>query len=95
MDYFPNNTLASFTTRLPEMLDLDGSWEIGLAEIQYPHSSTAQQCRPQSTVLRFDRQVVNADYDNRVQDEYLTQKYDLRSRYRQAYVQERIFTQLD
>ena len=38
MDYFPNNTLASFTTRLPEMLDLDGSWEIGLAEIQYPNS---------------------------------------------------------
>ena len=38
MDYFPNNTLASFTTRLPQMLDLDGSWEIGLAEIQYPHS---------------------------------------------------------
>jgi hypothetical protein len=30
MDYFPNNTLASFTTRLPEMLDLDGSWEIEL-----------------------------------------------------------------
>jgi hypothetical protein len=27
----------------------------------------------------FDRQVVNADYDNRVQDEYLTQKYDLRA----------------
>jgi hypothetical protein len=32
--------------------------------------TTAQQCRPQSTVLRFDSQVVNADYDNRVQDEY-------------------------
>jgi hypothetical protein len=31
--------------------------------------------------LQFDRQVVNADYDNGVQDEYLTQKYDLRSRY--------------
>jgi hypothetical protein len=39
--------------------------------------TTAQQGRPQGTVLRFDRQVVNADYDNRVQDEYLTQKYDL------------------
>ena len=37
-DYFLNNTLASFTTRLPQMLDLDGSWEIGLTEIQYPHS---------------------------------------------------------
>jgi hypothetical protein len=30
-----------------------------------------------STVVQF----VNADYDNRVQDENLTQKYDLRSRY--------------
>lgn len=38
MDSFPNNTLASVTTRLPHMLDLDGSWEMGLAEIQYPHS---------------------------------------------------------
>ena len=38
MDYFPNNTLTRYTTRLPQMLDLDGSWEIGVAEIQYPHS---------------------------------------------------------
>jgi hypothetical protein len=38
MDYFPNNTLTHFTTRLPQMMDLDGSWEIGLAEIQYQHS---------------------------------------------------------
>ena len=38
MDYFPDNTLTHFTTRLPQMIDLDGSWEIGLAEIQYPHS---------------------------------------------------------
>jgi hypothetical protein len=36
MDYFPNNTLASFITRLLQMLDFDESWEIGLAEIQYP-----------------------------------------------------------
>ena len=35
--------------------------------------TTAQQGRLQGTVLRFDRQVVNAEYDNRVQDEYLTQ----------------------
>ena len=36
-DYFPDNTLTHFTTRLPQM-NLDGSWEIGLAEIQYPYS---------------------------------------------------------
>jgi hypothetical protein len=33
MEYFPNNTLASFTTRLPQMSDLDEPLEIGLAEI--------------------------------------------------------------
>jgi hypothetical protein len=30
--------LTHFTTRLPQMMDLVGSWEIGLTEIQYPHS---------------------------------------------------------
>ena len=38
MDCFPDNTLTHFTTRLPQMMDLDGSWEIGQAEIQYPHN---------------------------------------------------------
>ena len=38
MNYFPDNTLTRFTTRLPQMMDLDGSWEMGLAEIQYPHT---------------------------------------------------------
>jgi hypothetical protein len=38
MDYFPDNTLTHFTTRLPQMMDLVGSWEIGMTEIQYPHS---------------------------------------------------------
>jgi hypothetical protein len=38
MDYFPDNTLTHFTTRLPQMMDLDRSWEIGLAEIQHPYS---------------------------------------------------------
>ena len=33
------------------------------------------------SVFRFERQVANADYDNPVQDEHLTQKCDLRSRY--------------
>ena len=32
MNYFQNNTLTHYTT------DLDGAWEIGLAEIQYPHN---------------------------------------------------------
>jgi hypothetical protein len=46
-----------------------------------------QQGRPQGTVLRFDRQVVNADYDNRVQDEYLTQnwkEHSMQKKYRKS-----------
>ena len=38
MDYFSDNTLTHFTTRRPQMMDLHGAREIGLAEIQYLHS---------------------------------------------------------
>ena len=38
MNYFLNNTLTHYTTKLPKIMYLGGAWEIGLAEIQYPHS---------------------------------------------------------
>jgi hypothetical protein len=38
MNYCPNNTLTHYTTKFSKITDLDGTWEIGLAEIQYPHS---------------------------------------------------------
>ena len=38
MNYYPNNTLTSYTTKLGQPLELEGSWEVGLAEIQYPHT---------------------------------------------------------
>lgn len=37
-DYFPNNTVARFITKLPERIRLDGAYEMGLAEIIYPHT---------------------------------------------------------
>ncbi|KAJ8030236.1 hypothetical protein HOLleu_26584 [Holothuria leucospilota] len=46
--YFPDNTLSSFTTQLPEPILLTGSWEVALCEIQYPfnwHNVTASNCR--------------------------------------------------
>jgi hypothetical protein len=36
---------------------------------QQVSQTNAQQGRPQGTVLRLYRQVINADYDNRVQDD--------------------------
>ena len=38
MGYYPENTLAQFTSRLPDVINLSGDWEVGLVEIQYPHN---------------------------------------------------------
>ena len=38
MNYCASNTLTHYTTKFPKITDLDGTWEIGLTEIQYPHS---------------------------------------------------------
>ena len=35
MDFYPNNTLANYTTKLLQLFDLNGKWEVGLSEIQY------------------------------------------------------------
>ncbi len=32
---FPNNTLSSFTSFLPEQVNLDGQWEVAVSEISY------------------------------------------------------------
>jgi hypothetical protein len=38
MSYYPRNTLTNFVTKLPSRINLEGGWEVGLTEIQYPHS---------------------------------------------------------
>ena len=37
LQYYPKNTTTNFVTRLPNNVDLEGQWEVGLVEIQYPH----------------------------------------------------------
>ena len=34
MKYYPENTLAHYTTVLDQGVDLSGRWEVGLSEIQ-------------------------------------------------------------
>ena len=43
MDYHPENTLTNFVTRLPTVIDLEGSWEVALMEIQYPHTCRGEK----------------------------------------------------
>ena len=38
MEYFPNNKTSNFVTKLSRTLQLDREWEVGLAEIDYPHT---------------------------------------------------------
>ena len=35
MQYFPDNKTSNFVTKLSKTLQLDGEWEVGLAEIDY------------------------------------------------------------
>ena len=38
LEYFPNNTLNNFTTKLHSALRLDGEYEVGLVELSYPQN---------------------------------------------------------
>ena len=37
-EFFPDNTLTEFTTKLPSTIELTGEWEVGLAEMMFPRS---------------------------------------------------------
>jgi hypothetical protein len=37
-NYYPDNTIARFVTKLPERIRLEGEYEVALAEIIYPHT---------------------------------------------------------
>lgn len=36
VSYFPNNTTANFSTKLPKSIKLVGEWVVGIAEFHYP-----------------------------------------------------------
>ncbi|XP_035204746.1 uncharacterized protein LOC118206051 [Stegodyphus dumicola] len=38
MNYFPENKISHFITRLPVPIELKGMWEVGLVELLYPHT---------------------------------------------------------
>ena len=38
MQYFPDNKTSTFVTKRSRTPQLDGEWEVGLAEKDYPHT---------------------------------------------------------
>lgn len=38
LDTYPNNTASRFTVKLPDRIELQDDYEVGLAELMYPHT---------------------------------------------------------
>jgi len=36
MDYHPQNTASKYTTKLNQVIELEGGWEVGLVEVSFP-----------------------------------------------------------
>jgi len=36
MNYYPSNTVARHATKLPQVIELEGDWEVALAETTVP-----------------------------------------------------------
>ena len=36
VEYYPENTVTRFTTKLPNNIDVDGEWKVALSEISVP-----------------------------------------------------------
>lgn len=52
MNYFPENKISHFITRLPTPIELKGEWEVGLVEFIYPH--TWYNVNAQNNLIGFD-----------------------------------------
>ena len=56
MDFFPDNNASHFFTKLPQPQELDGEYEVGLAEIQFTNSY--QNVRENTVYFEYEE-----DYD--------------------------------
>jgi hypothetical protein len=65
MSFFPNNTIAEFTTKLPETVTLDGDYEVALVELIYPSSFSNIQNGDSSLYMEVKNQ-----YDGSVESRF-------------------------
>ena len=78
MQYFPDNKTLNFVTKLSRTLQLDGEWEVGLAEIVYPHTwynihkgkNSVEISTPDNLLLVFKtvEYIIQPGYYEKVQD---------------------------
>ena len=61
MDFYLNNTLANYITKLPQLFDLNGVWEVGLSEIQYRISWLNISKHEAKMYMKLNEQKIMAD----------------------------------
>jgi hypothetical protein len=70
MNYYPENTLSNYVTKLPQLFDFDGSWEVGLSEVLFPISwPTVKANEIAMRILIWHKNPENNQY---VRDEWVT-----------------------
>jgi hypothetical protein len=61
MNYYPDNTLSNYITKLFQLFDLDGSGEVGLSEVLFPISWPANKIAMR--ILIWHKNPENYQYD--------------------------------
>ena len=56
--YFPTYKLTNYVTKLPQLIDLKGDWEVGLCKIQFP--TTWYNITEEMAVLKYTSFASNA-----------------------------------
>ena len=58
MQYYPDNKISDYKTKLPKRLELNGNWEVGLADIKYPHTwYNIRKCKNFIDIFTTDLQI--------------------------------------
>ena len=69
MDFYPSNKLSSYMTKLPETINLEGQYEVGLSQILYTHSwsnikgATTKFQLSGATFLTYDLAIPQGHYN--------------------------------
>jgi hypothetical protein len=86
-ELFPSNTASSYRTKLPDALELDGNWEVGLKEIIFPHSwpNLSPQISIFFLTVRTDTKCGNVQTSRSKMDEYQNEMVDAFVEFRKDY----------
>lgn len=64
MNYYPDNSLSNYVTKLPQLFDFDGSWEVGLSEVLFPLSwPNVNENEVRLRILIWHKNPENNQYD--------------------------------